>query len=106
MAAKTLGLPKAYVSYEEILSDPDVKVVHIATPNRQHRDMVIGALDAGKHVVCEKPLATSSLETSELVERATAETRRWSLPSITMSDFILWRSMPGICCKEARLVAC
>lgn len=70
MAAKTFGLPKAYVSYEEILSDPEVDVVHIATPNRQHRDMVIGALDAGKHVVCEKPLATSSVETSELAERA------------------------------------
>jgi predicted dehydrogenase len=70
MAANTLGLPKAYVSYEEILSDPEVNVVHIATPNRQHRDMVIGALDSGKHVVCEKPLATSSVESSELVERA------------------------------------
>src|ERR1700739_1979891 len=69
-AAKQLGLPKAYVSYDEILSDPEVEVVHITTPNRQHRDMVIGALDAGKHVVCEKPLATSSVETSELVERA------------------------------------
>ena len=70
IAAKTLGLPKAYVSYDEMLSDPEVEVVHITTPNRQHREMVIGALDAGKHVVCEKPLATSSLETSELVERA------------------------------------
>ena len=70
MAAKKLGLPTAYVSYDEILSDPDVEVVHLATPNRQHRDMVIGALDAGKHVVCEKPLATSSVGTSELVERA------------------------------------
>ena len=70
IAAKELGLPTAYVSYDEILSDPEVEVVHIATPNRQHRDMVIGALDAGKHVVCEKPLATSSMETSELVERA------------------------------------
>ena len=69
-AAKRLGLPKGYVSYEEILSDPDVEVVHIATPNRQHREMVIGALEAGKHVVCEKPLATSSTETSELVEQA------------------------------------
>jgi predicted dehydrogenase len=70
IAAKALGLPKAYVSYDEILSDPEVDVVHIATPNRQHREMVIGALDAGKHVVCEKPLATSSLETCELVDRA------------------------------------
>jgi predicted dehydrogenase len=65
-----LGLPKAYATYEEILSDPEVEVIHITTPNRQHRDMVIGALDAGKHVVCEKPLATNSVETSELVERA------------------------------------
>ncbi|MBV8814466.1 MAG: Gfo/Idh/MocA family oxidoreductase [Verrucomicrobia bacterium] len=70
MAAKTLGLPKAYVSYEEILSDPEIEVVHIATPNRQHRDMVIGALGAGKHVVCEKPLGTTSAETYELVEQA------------------------------------
>lgn len=70
IAAKTLGLPKAYVSYDEILSDPEVEVVHITTPNRQHREMVIGALDAGKHVVCEKPLATSPEETFELVERA------------------------------------
>jgi len=70
VAAKALGLPKGYASYEELLSDPEVEVVHIATPNRQHREMVIGALDAGKHVVCEKPLGTSSAETSELVARA------------------------------------
>jgi len=70
MAAKQLGLSKPYASYAEILSDPEVEVVHITTPNRHHRDMVIGALDAGKHVVCEKPLATNSVETSELVERA------------------------------------
>ena len=69
-AANQLGLPKAYARYEEILSDPEVEVIHITTPNRQHRDMVIGALDAGKHVVCEKPLATNSVETSQLVERA------------------------------------
>ena len=70
MAAESLGLSRGYGSYEEILSDPEVEVIHITTPNRQHRDMVIGALDAGKHVVCEKPLATDSRETSELVERA------------------------------------
>jgi predicted dehydrogenase len=70
VAAKSLGLSTPYVSYEEIVSDPDVDVVHITTPNRHHRDMVVSALDAGKHVVCEKPLATNSAETSELVERA------------------------------------
>jgi predicted dehydrogenase len=70
IAAQELGLAKAYFSYEELLSDPEVEVVHITTPNRWHREMVIGALDAGKHVVCEKPLATNSMETAELVERA------------------------------------
>ena len=70
IAAKQLSLPRAYAGYAEILSDPEVEVVHITTPNRQHRDMVIGALEAGKHVVCEKPLATNSGETAELVERA------------------------------------
>src|ERR1700751_2144839 len=69
-AARQLGLAKAYASYEEILFDPEIEVIHITTPNREHRDMVIGALNAGKHVVCEKPLATNSVETSELVERA------------------------------------
>ena len=70
IAAQELGLAKAYVSYEELLSDREVEVVHITTPNRWHREMVIGALEAGKHVVCEKPLATNSMETAELVERA------------------------------------
>jgi predicted dehydrogenase len=69
-AARELGLAKAYVSYDELLSDPEVEVVHITTPNRWHREMVIGALDAGKHVVCEKPLAITSMETAELVEQA------------------------------------
>ena len=75
IAAQQLGLAKAYVSYEELLSDPEVEVVHITTPNRWHREMVIGALDAGKHVVCEKQLATNSMETAELVERATKSPR-------------------------------
>ncbi len=70
IAARELGLAVGYANYEQILSDPEVDVVHITTPNRWHRDMVIGALEAGKHVVCEKPLATSSMETAELVERA------------------------------------
>jgi predicted dehydrogenase len=65
-----LGVDKGYASYEELLSDRDVEVVHLTTPNRLHREMVLAALDAGKHVVCEKPLATSSGETAELVEQA------------------------------------
>src|SRR6201984_3305409 len=61
IAAKQLGLPKGYVSYEEILSDPEIEVVHITTPNRQHRDMALGALGAGNHVGCETAAANNSV---------------------------------------------
>jgi predicted dehydrogenase len=70
LAAKTLGLPKAYTSFEEILGDKSVQVVHIATPNRLHYPMAKAALNAGKHVLCEKPLAMNSTESAELVELA------------------------------------
>jgi predicted dehydrogenase len=70
LAAKTLGLPKAYTSFEEILSDESVQVVHIATPNRLHYPLAKAALNAKKHVLCEKPLAMNSTESAELVELA------------------------------------
>ncbi len=69
-AARTLGLPKAYASFDEILADKDVQVVHIATPNRLHYPMAKAALIAGKHVLCEKPLAMNSAESAELVKLA------------------------------------
>ena len=55
--AERLGLSKAYRSFEEVLEDGAVKVVHIATPNRLHYPMAKAVLEAGKHVLCEKPLA-------------------------------------------------
>jgi predicted dehydrogenase len=66
-AASTLGLPHAYKTAEEIFADPEVHSVHLASPNRLHHPHVMAALAAGKHVVCEKPLAMTSAETSELV---------------------------------------
>ena len=66
-AARTLGLAKAYGSFDEILSDNSVNAVHIATPNRLHCSMAKAALQAGKHVMCEKPLAMNSVESAELV---------------------------------------
>jgi predicted dehydrogenase len=66
-AAIALGIPTAYPSFSALLADPAVEVVHIATPNRHHFAQCRAALLAGKHVVCEKPLATSSAETAELV---------------------------------------
>ena len=69
-AAVSLGLPKAYSSFEEILSDDSVGAVHITTPNRLHFEMAKAVIGAGKHVICEKPLAMDSAESAELVELA------------------------------------
>ncbi len=69
-AAASLGLPQAYQNLEEILQDSRVKVVHIATPNRLHYPMARQVLLAGKHVLCEKPLAMNSRESAELVRLA------------------------------------
>jgi predicted dehydrogenase len=69
-AARKLGIPNAYRSYQSALEDPAVNVVHIVTPNRLHFSMTKQALEAGKHVMCEKPLAISSSEAAELIALA------------------------------------
>ncbi|MEW6359663.1 MAG: Gfo/Idh/MocA family oxidoreductase [Planctomycetota bacterium] len=69
-AAKILGIPRAYKSYEELLGDKAAHAVHIAVPNRYHYAMVKQAIAAGKHVLCEKPLAMNSKETREMVALA------------------------------------
>jgi predicted dehydrogenase len=71
-AADVLGVPTAYGSFDDLLADPAVEVVHLATPNRDHFDQCRRAIAAGKHVVCEKPLAMTSAETAELVRLAAA----------------------------------
>ena len=69
-AAESLALPKAYDSFEEVLADADVESVHLAVPNRLHFEMARAALGAGKHVICEKPLAMNLDESAELVKLA------------------------------------
>lgn len=69
-AAAALGIEKGYKSFEELLLDPNVEVVHIATPNRFHSEQCKAALAAGKHVICEKPLAMTSVETVDLARLA------------------------------------
>jgi predicted dehydrogenase len=70
--AAAKGLGPAYESYEALLADERVDVVHLATPNHLHHAQVKEALAAGKHVVCEKPLAIDSEQSAELVELAGA----------------------------------
>lgn len=71
-AAARLNLPRAYRDLADLLADPAVTVVHLASPNRVHREQVLACLEAGKHVICEKPLALSTAETASLVEAARA----------------------------------
>ncbi len=69
-AAAKPGLPAPYPSFEAMLADPAVDVVHLTTPNHLHYPQVSDTLAAGKHVVCEKPLAMNSEETAELLRLA------------------------------------
>ena len=64
------GLPEPYRSYEAMLDDDRVDVVHITSPNQLHFEQAMAALDAGKHVVCEKPLALGSRQTGQLLAAA------------------------------------
>lgn len=72
--AEAAGLPKVYESVEALASDPSIDVIHITSPNYAHADQVRTCLAAGKHVVCEKPLALGPKDTADLVARA-EETR-------------------------------
>jgi predicted dehydrogenase len=65
-----LGIPRWFVGLDDMLADPSIAVVHIATPNHLHFPHAKAALMAGKHVICEKPLALTSQESGELVKLA------------------------------------
>jgi len=70
--AEELGLPRAYATLDELLADDTVQIVHVTSPNELHYPQAKAILAAGKHVVCEKPLALTSAESSELVSIAAA----------------------------------
>jgi predicted dehydrogenase len=70
--AAALGVPQAYVSLDELLDDDRVDVVHVTSPNHLHVPQAEAILSAGRHVVCEKPLAMTAVDSAELVERAAA----------------------------------
>jgi predicted dehydrogenase len=69
-AASAMNIPTGYADYSALLADPAVEVVHLTSPNKAHFEQCRLAIAAGKHVVCEKPLAMNSTETAELVRLA------------------------------------
>jgi predicted dehydrogenase len=68
--AARFGIPKAYGSYEDLLADPDVDAVYVSTPHPLHREWAVAAAEAGKHVLCEKPLTVTAAEAEEAVAAA------------------------------------
>ena len=71
-AAKEFGTPDArvYTDYKELLKEKNIDVVHVLTPNREHSFITVESLEAGKHVMCEKPMAKTTKEAQAMLDAA------------------------------------
>jgi len=70
---------KTYTDYRELLKDPEIEVVHVLTPNREHSQITVDALYAGKHVMCEKPMAKTAEGARAMVAAAKATGRKLAI---------------------------
>ena len=87
-AADALSIPKAYDSYEKLLADPDIDAVYIPLPNHLHVPWAVKALEAGKHVLCEKPIGLNTAEVNDLIN---AEGRH---PGLKIMEAFMYRHHP------------
>jgi xylose dehydrogenase (NAD/NADP) len=87
--ARDKAIPRAHGSYEALLADDEIDIVYISLPNALHLPWAVRALEAGKHVLCEKPLARSA----EAVEEAFAVAEREGL---VLSEGFMWRHHPQV----------
>ncbi|MEN9935475.1 MAG: Glucose--fructose oxidoreductase precursor [Chloroflexota bacterium] len=87
-AAARLGIPKAYGSYEELLADPEIEAIYNPLPNHLHVPWSIKAIEAGKHVLCEKPIALTSAEAQTLVDAAARH------PQLKVMEAFMYRHHP------------
>lgn len=87
-AAALLGIPTYYGSYEALLADPNIDAVYNPLPNHLHVPISVAAIEAGKHVLCEKPIALSSAEAQLLVEKAAGN------PKIKVMEAFMYRFHP------------
>jgi predicted dehydrogenase len=86
--AASLGIPKAYGSYEALLNDADIDAVYIPLPNHMHVPWAIKALEANKHVLCEKPIGLSSEEAKQLQQAASQK------PQLKIMEAFMYRFHP------------
>ncbi|HEY8843236.1 MAG TPA: Gfo/Idh/MocA family oxidoreductase [Gaiellaceae bacterium] len=91
--AREHGIERSYGSYEALLADPDVEGVYISLPNSLHVGWALRALDAGKHVLCEKPLSRHPDQVEQAFDRAEAS-------GLVLSEGFMWRHHP----QTAKLV--
>ena len=87
-AADKLGIAKAYGSYDALLADPDVDAVYNPLPNDQHVPWSIKALEAGKHVLCEKPIGLSAAQGRELADASAR------FPKLKLMEAFMYRHHP------------
>ncbi len=80
-AAAAFGVEgsKTYTDYKELLKDTEIEVVHVCTPNRSHSLITVDALEAGKHVMCEKPMAINSAEAKKMLDAAKRTGKKLSI---------------------------
>ncbi|MGH2498265.1 MAG: Gfo/Idh/MocA family protein [Ktedonobacteraceae bacterium] len=86
--AQQLGIPKTYGSYEDLLADPDIDAIYNPLPNHLHVPWSIKALEAGKHVLCEKPIAPTAAEAQKLVDAAK------QYPKLKVMEAFMYRFHP------------
>jgi predicted dehydrogenase len=92
------NIPRAWASYDALLADRDVDVVYISLPNALHREWTVAAARAGKHVLCEKPLATSVAEVDEMAGAARRQ-------GIVLQEAVMMRYHPQTQELQQRLAA-
>ena len=86
-ASARFGIERAYSSYQALLDDPDVHAVYIALPNHLHREWTVRAAQAGKHVLCEKPLAMNASECDKMIAACQAA-------NVLLMEAVMYRFHP------------
>jgi predicted dehydrogenase len=94
--AAAFGIRKVHGSYDELLADPEVDVIYNPTPNHLHVPWSIKALEAGKHVLCEKPIALTSAEAQTLLDASRRHPRQKIMEAFMYRLHPQWRRAVGI----------